>query len=393
MISVTEAKKLVQENAEILSPVAVSLNEASGLILAEDTFSKIDFPPFNQSNMDGYAFRFSDWTGKNSFEISGEIPAGGFSKKVLGQGEAIRIFTGAPLPEGADTVVMQEKVEVENGKLIVKDSELKQGTFVRKKGAQNSVGDLALPSGTRLMPASVAYLASIGIASVKLHPLPKVCIITTGNELRRPGETLTGGEIYECNTYGLIAALKELNIMDVAHFITEDNVIQITETVKRNLENYDIILMTGGVSFGDYDFVTKAIENCGVEKIFHGVKQKPGKPIYFGKRKQTLVFGLPGNPLSMLCCYYEYVLLAIKKIMGIQSEYPFHLQLPLSSSITKKQGLTFFVIGKISEGKVEPLPNRESYQLSSFAIADCIIELDENHTEFNAGEMVSVHLL
>lgn len=393
MISVSEAKKLVLENTKLLTPVTLPLGKASGLILAEDTFSKIDFPPFDQSNMDGYAFRFTDWAGKNTLVINGEIPAGGFAKKPLGESEAMRIFTGAPLPEGADTVIMQEKVKVNNDKLVIEDSELKEGTFVRKRGAQNKSGSLALKAGTNLTPGAIAFLASVGVAEVSVIPKPKICIITTGNELKWPGEPLTGGEVYECNSFGLISALNELGIMDLEHMKAGDKVIDITSAIIKNLESSDIIIVTGGVSVGDYDFVTKACKNCGVEEIFHKVKQKPGKPLYVGKYNQSLVFGLPGNPLSVLCCYYEYVMPSIKAMTGGKSVLHMHRHLPLSSSINKKPGLTFFVIGKISDSKVEPLPNRESYQLSSFAIADCIIELDENSTEFKQGEMVSVHLL
>jgi molybdopterin molybdotransferase len=393
MISVTEAKNAVQQYTGLLSPLNMPVRDAAGLILAQDIFSAIDFPSFNQSSMDGYAFRFADWKANNTFTIGGEIPAGKYSGKELMPGEAMRIFTGAPLPHGADTIVIQEKVTIEYEKLIIHDSELVEGAYVRKRGAQNSQGSLALKSGTKLAPAAIAYLASLGITEVNAFPHPRISIITTGNEIKQPGDTLALGEIYECNSFGLSSALNELNIRDVKHYIAGDNEKQITDILKQCLKEADITIITGGVSVGAYDFVPTVCQNCGVEKIFHNVRQKPGKPLFFGKYKNSPVFGLPGNPLSVLCCYYEYVLPAIKKMMGHQIVSPVTLQRTLSSPINKKAGLTFFVIGKTTKNGVEPLPYRESYQLSSFALADCIIQLEEKNTEYQQNSTVTVHLL
>ena len=393
MITVNEAKKSVLDNTTILSPISLQLAESANLILAEDVYSKIDFPPFNQSGMDGYAFKFRDWEGTNPLTIKGEIPAGDYPKKKLKAGEAIRIFTGAPLPKEADTVVMQEKVSVENDRLIIRDSDIVEGAFVRKQGAQTSAGDIALKAFSKLSPAAVAFLASIGCDRVEVFPHPIVRIITTGNELQVPGMPLEEGEVYECNSFGLLAALNELGIHGKKHFTVRDHEKRITNTLKNHLDEADIVIFTGGVSVGDYDLVVKTLDTYGVRQIFHNVKQRPGKPLYFGMYKNTLVFGLPGNPASVLCCYYEYILPAIKKMMGSDDDFPITCKMPLATTISKKVGLTYFVIGKISGKEVEPLPYRESYQLSSFALADCIIKLDENVTECHQGEVVTVHLL
>ncbi len=393
MITVAEAKKLVLDNTTILSPIHMPLAESANLILAEDVYSKIDFPPFNQSGMDGYAFKFRDWEGMNSLHIKGEISAGDHLKKKLKAGEAVRIFTGAPLPKDADTVVMQEKVAVENDRLIIKDSELVQGAFVRKKGAQTSMGDLAMEMDSKLTPPAIAFLASIGIDKVNVFPHPIVRIITTGNELQVPGIPLEEGEVYECNSFGLLAALSEMNIQGKKHFTVRDHEKRITNTLKNHLDEADVVIFTGGVSVGDYDLVVSVLDTYGVRQIFHNVKQRPGKPLYFGKYHNTLIFGLPGNPASVLCCYYEYILPAIKKLMGYQGHYPQGYKMKLSTSISKKAGLSYFVIGKTSGNEVSPLPYRESYQLKSFALADCIIVLDENVSEYAAGETVDVHML
>lgn len=391
MISVSEAKKLIAENTKVLVPCNVPLYEATGLVLAEDIFSAIDVPSFDQSAMDGYGFRFDDLKENQPLTICGEVPAGVFPLTVLAPNTAVRIFTGAPVPEGCDTVVMQEKVAVQQNLLSVNDPQLKKGGNIRFKGSQTKKGSLALKAGSVITPGSAGFLSGLGFDKVKVYPSPSVCIITTGKELSKPGQPLKPGKVFECNSYSLNAALNELNIKPKKISSVDDNEQEIASVIKNTLDECDILILSGGVSVGDYDFVTKAFENCGVKQLFHKVKQKPGKPIYFGKYKNTLVFGLPGNPSALLTCYYEYILPALKKMMGLETESETKINLPLSSSFTKKEGLTYFLKGKIAGNEVTLLPAQESFQMSSFAFADCIIQLDENKTEFKKGDLVEVH--
>ena len=393
MISVSEAKNLVLESAELLGIQAISLYDSTGFTLAEDIFSNIDVPSFNQSAMDGYGLKFEDLKETKSLSIIGKIPAGVFPDFKVAPNSAVRIFTGSQIPEGCDTVVVQEKVTVNSNQLFVNDEQLKKGMNIRLKGSQTKKGNLALKAGTKITPGASGFLAGLGFNEVKVFKTPKVCIINTGKELIKPGQSNEPSKVYESNSYSLNAALSEFNIKPQTIICIDDDEGTITESIKNNLSECDILIISGGVSVGDYDFVAKALDNCGVKCIFHKVKQKPGKPLYFGKINKTLIFGLPGNPAATLTCYYEYIMPAIKKMMGYDDDSETKVCLPLTTSFVKKAGLTFFIKGKVVSNGVTPLNAQESYQMSSFAFADCIIQLDEDRTEYNEGELVEVHLL
>ena len=385
MISVSEARKIIQENSLPSKTEIISLKKAVGYVLAEPAISFIDTPPFRQSAVDGYAFSFNDWDKKSELKVIGEIQAGIFFNEKLKPLEAIRIFTGAMLPEGADTVVMQEKVENFKNSITIKEVNLLCGQNVRLQGSQALKGDIALHADQLLTPSGISFLAGIGVNQVSVYSKPTVSIVVTGKELIQPGLDLAKGTIYESNSFGLMAGCNQLNIEPVSIQVVDDVENEITQAVKSQLQN-DFIILTGGVSVGEYDFVNSALEKCGVKKLFHGVKQKPGKPFFFGSTKNTLVFGLPGNPAAVMCCFYEYVVPAIcnyTKIAGSQK-----IKLQLENNFTKKPGLTFFLKGKTGEHGVSILNSQESYQMNTFALADCLIELDEDKENFKKGDWV-----
>src|SRR2546421_2132229 len=203
MISVREAKQIISENVKALSPLTLSLEKATGLVLSEDVYAAMDIPAFPQSSMDGYAFAFHDWQKNRKLKITAEVAAGSNESFHLSPGSAVRIFTGAPVPDGADTVVMQEKVHTHNNELIIEDEYLQAGTSVRPKGSEIKAGALALGKDTVLSPAAVGFLAGIGIKDVKVYPNPSIAIIITGNELQEPGKPLQPGRIYELNSISL----------------------------------------------------------------------------------------------------------------------------------------------------------------------------------------------
>jgi molybdopterin molybdotransferase len=393
MISVTEAKQIITENTIPLEPVSIALSAASGLILAEDIFSKADMPSFNQSAMDGYAFCFADWQQNNSLRLNGQIPAGETSKIITKENEAIRIFTGAAVPDTTDTVVMQEKAFVENGLLHIQDALLKQGSNVRLRGSEIKAGALALTKGTHLIPAAIGFLASIGIEKLCVYPIPKIKILITGNELRQPGEALLYGLVYESNSFVLQAALHQMHIDNVTIAFAKDDPAELTSILSQCINESDLLLITGGVSAGDYDFVTNALKNCGVTELFHKIKQKPGKPLYVGKKMNKLIFGLPGNPSSVLTCFYEYTIPAIEKMMHIEKSSIERKKLKLDNAYSKKSGITHFLKANCSNNSVALLSAQESYRLSSFATANCLVCLEEDGTVFASGDMVEVHLL
>lgn len=390
MISVQEARQLILQNSGHAKPASVSLAEANGCILSADVFALSDTPPFDQSAMDGYSFAFDSWDGKSELAIAGEIPAGKFSTDRLLPLEAIRIFTGARLPAGADTVVIQEKV-IATGKTInINDEGLVKGKNVRFRGSQTKKGELAMIAGQFISPAAISFLASMGIDKVNVFPKPTVSIIVTGNELTVPGVPLAEGKIYESNGAGLVAALNQLRISPVSIAIVDDEMAAIEKKIQKASKS-DIIIMTGGIAVGDHDHVEKALENCGAQKIFHNVKQKPGKPFYFGMIKDTMVFALPGNPAAVLTCFYEFIVPVISRFT--KQQYFEKRVMPLGEEQKKRPGYTYFLKGKTNDDTVSVLPDQESYKMNSFAIADCLIELEAEKEWYKKGEMVSINMI
>jgi molybdopterin molybdotransferase len=392
MTTVKEAKNLVHEATQVLPAVSLPLLEARGQILAVPVVSAVDMPPFDQSAMDGYAFPMAPSFSEKPFRVIGEIAAGGLSTVSLGPGEAMRIFTGAPVPPGADTVIMQEKTRRDGDQLWIDDLPLKKGGNVRPQGSQTKKGATALHAGTPLTPAAIGLLAGLGITHVMVHAKPRIALLITGSELAAPGTELFGGQVFESNSFTLTAALQDLNIQPMLVFRSPDDEAQITAHLRTGIEQCDLVIATGGISVGDYDLVKKSMDNCGVETVFYKVKQKPGKPLFFGKRGSTLLFGLPGNPSAVLTCFYEYIVPAIEKMSGSPGPSKREAQKTLTEGFSKKAGLTYFLKGKVEGSEVAPLHAQESYQMSSFALADCLIVLEEDKTEYLKGETVSVHL-
>ena len=392
MISVIEAKTIISKNVSPLPLQKISLQKAAGLVLAEDIFSPIHLPPFPQSSMDGYAFSFSDWLKNKNLKISGIIAAGSQTHNELRPGNAIRIFTGAAVPPGADTVVMQEKTVIENGALIIRDENIKQGLNVRPAGSEIKSGAAALKKDTFLNPASIGFLASMGIDEVQVYPKPSVTIIITGDELKEPGSALLHGQIYESNSYTLVAALEQLGIEPIKVSWVKDDLALLTDVLKNALDKSDVVILTGGVSVGAFDFVLQATINNDIQKLFHKIKQKPGKPLYFGKSKDKYVFGLPGNPASGLTCFYEYVALALGRMCSQDFSLK-KLGMPVMQDFKKPTGLTYFLKGHYDDIGVHIFEAQESFRLSSFATANCLVQIDEEVTECNKGELIEIHLL
>ena len=392
MISVKEAKAIIRNNVQPLAPVMIPIAQAGGCTLAEDVYAATDIPAFNQSSMDGYAFRFSDWSAGSELIIAGEIPAGTAPTASLPAKRAMRIFTGAAVPQGADTVVMQEKVVVANNTLQLQDEQLKPGNNVRAKGSEIKTGSQALTKNSFLSPAAIGFLAGIGLNELPVYPIPSVCIIVTGKELQQPGESLQYGQVYESNSFALRTALRQLQINDITVVWADDDLIILKNILEQALQQHDVVLLTGGVSVGDYDFVLEAAGLCGVTRLFHKIKQRPGKPLFFGKKDNKVVFGLPGNPSSVLTCFYEYVLPALDQ-MTIQHNSLKVVHVPLAKDYKKLPGLAHFLKGYYDGSKAEPLNAQESYRLHSFARANCLICLEEEREDYKEGEVVEVHLL
>lgn len=390
MIPVSEARRLIDENGKGGRGEVLRLIDALDRALCDDVVSPMDTPPFHQSAVDGYAFSFKDWDKKSGCEVAGEVQAGNVYSMDISPGQAIRIFTGAPVPAGLDTVVMQEKVEVQGNQIVIKDPLLVAGANVRLKGSQTKTGDVVLKKGHRLTPASISFLASLGITEVPVFAHPHIRIIVTGKELVAPGGPINEGQIFESNSFALKTALKAMGISPVSAEIVEDDEVLIMEAITRALDS-DLVILTGGASVGLYDLVPSSLAKCGVKQIFHKVKQKPGKPFYFGTFGDVLVFALPGNPAAVLSCFYEYITPAIGKFTGRQ--YHKRLKMILAHDFQRKPGLTQFMKGKTKANTVFILDHQESYLMNSFAHADALVELEEDREVILKGDLVNVLMI
>ena len=389
LVSVSQARGLIASSLPQIKPSLKELMHSTGLAAAEDIFSPLDIPAFDQSSMDGYAIYAEDI--KGPLAVQGVIAAGDGNPELLQRNHAMRIFTGAPLPAGADTIVMQEKVVVDASGITVTDTDIGIGTHVRKLGSELKKGELVLKKGTVTTAPVTGLLASLGISSISVYPRLAVCLIATGNELQMPGQPLERGQVYESNIYFLQAALKPYAENLKSALYVRDDLEAIQEALAGALRDNDMVILTGGVSVGDYDFVRKAADQLGIHCKFHKVKQKPGKPLYFGTMENKIIFGLPGNPASVVSCFYEYVLPAVRYMLHLPQEEL--VTAVLKDDFKKVKGLTQFLKAYIEEGEVEILEAQESYRLRSFAVANCLVALDENRLDYEKGETVMVRLL
>ncbi len=393
MISVSQAQDAIIESITTGTETTVSLTESLGCVAVEDIYCPIDAPPFNQSGVDGYAFRLDNYKEGHHIHIAGESSAGKSYVKKLVPNQAVRIFTGAEVPDGADTVVMQEKISIHGDLLIIHDEKIAHGANVRERGSHSKKGDLALPRGSVINAGTIGFLASIGISKVKVFSKPSIVIIITGNELRQPGETLSSGQVYECNSACLCSALQGMGISEVKVFYAADDESATRTVFREALSIADIVLFTGGISVGDYDYVGKVLREENVNEIFYKVKQRPGKPLFFGKKDGHIIFGLPGNPASVLTCFYEYVYPAIRSTMGYTNPLLQSIRVPLTHQVNTVNGLTFFLKANTDYSSVTSLDGQPSYMMRSFAAANCFIVVPEDTERINAGEVVEVHLL
>lgn len=390
MISVEQAKELVDQNVFPLPIKEINVIDALDFYLAEEIIAPISVPSFNQSAMDGYAFSYE--SRKEQLPIVEEVTAGDTREVKIKYSEALRIFTGSNVPESCDTVVMQELTEVVDGKLIVKDKGLKLGGNIRFKGSQIKEGSIALEKGTKINAAAIGFLSTLGMTKVKVHQSPRVVIIATGDELIKPGSKLEVGQIYESNTFMLRSALNKMNI-EPEIILVEDNKESTIKAISNELYNSDLLLLSGGISVGDYDFVKEALEFNDVEEVFYKVKQKPGKPLYFGKTNSCYVFALPGNPAAALTCFYQYVSVAINKMKGSENAGLSQLNLPIAKELIKKEGRAVFYKAFTDFKRVTILEGQGSDILKSFSLANCFVYLNETIKGVSKNEIVEIHLI
>ncbi|MFN5416701.1 MAG: molybdopterin molybdotransferase MoeA [Flavobacteriia bacterium] len=370
--------------------IEVDIIHALNHVCAASVFSPINFPPFSQSAMDGYAL--GSLNNESSYKVKNILKAGDSADLFfLQENEASRIFTGAMIPENTKAIVKQEDITVSEDSIIL-NKPIKENENIRFLGEQTKAGSLVLKENTTINSGTIGFLAMLGVFKLKVFKKPSIAIIATGNELVQKGEKLSAGKIYESNTYTLIAALNQFGFSADA-FVVNDDKQKITELAKNKTDNYDLVLFTGGISVGDYDFVHEVLSALGVKEIFYKVRQKPGKPIFFGQHQNKLIFALPGNPAAVLTSFYVYVLEALAVLMG-KNENQLHRRfLKLNENYTKSANLTCFLKGKCTLEEVQILRDQSSAMLSSFVESDCLIVLPEGKNDFCKNELVEVILI
>lgn len=390
MISISEAISIVKNNSKpLLKQTKKSVEKAGGYHLYEDIYSPINMPPFRQSAMDGYALHLHE---DLTYTLIGEVQAGNASRLQLKKGEAVRIFTGAPVPDTANAVMMQEKVKVD-GNTISITHKINQELNIRPLGEQVKQGDLALKQGTKLTPAAIGYLSSLGITEVSVYKKPNIALVTTGNELIEGGQELTYGKIYESNSKMLLSALYGLKFYDVTIHKVEDDYHQTLSKLNEVINANDLVIITGGISVGDYDFVGKALKELQVEELFYKVKQKPGKPLFFGKKHHTSIFALPGNPAAALTCFYVYVYIALQNMMNKKvNELP-RVKAKSVSNFTKKGDRPQILKAIYNNEEVEILEGQNSSMQQTFAISNALVYAPEDVNEIKINDMVETILL
>lgn len=391
MISVEQALKLVSSFKPEMKTETRPTADSLGQVLANDVLSPINMPPFPQSAMDGYALGGGSLAKGSSFRMIGEIAAGSPDHLELGAGECVRIFTGAPVPISASAVVQQEWIE-RSGELITLKKEVSERMHIRPMGEQMKASDIALTKGTLITPAAVGFISMLGLTEVEVFAKPKVEVLVTGDELAKPGESLAYGQIFESNSYMLISALEKEGITAQSDRVP-DNLDQTVARISNALEQNDVVIISGGISVGDHDHVGTALNQLGIEEVFYKVKQKPGKPLFFGTKDGTAIFALPGNPAASLSCFYLYVLPILRKFFGRSDQHLDCRNLPLSHDFVKKGDRAVFLKARVSNDQVEILNDQSSAMLSSFAVANALVYLSESTAEVKARQAVSTFML
>lgn len=387
MISVKQALEIVKTHSNpSFNHVIKKTQDASGFVIIKDVISPLSMPPFRQSAMDGYALYLHE---QATYTIIDEVKAGDNNHPVLKAGEAVRIFTGAPVPDTANAVIMQEKVRV-NGQNLTVDQTVAPETNIRAMGEQVVKGQVALQKGTLLTPAAIGFLTSLGITEVAVYKKPSIALVVTGNELAQAGTELSYGQIYESNAIMLRAVLNKLGFKDVTVYSVADNYQSTVTLLDQVLQKNDMVLVSGGISVGDYDYVGKALQELGVKELFYKVKQKPGKPLFFGKINDKLVFALPGNPGAALTCFYTYVHLALQRLSGNIDYKATTITAKSESNFVKKGDRAQFLKATYNAGCVTILDGQNSSMLHTFALANALVFVPEECNTINEGQEVNV---
>lgn len=404
MLTYEQALEKILEKSIPLGAVTKELHEAMSYFLAETVVSPFPMPQFDNSAVDGYGVLCADLADASEhaakpLKLSGEIQAGSTGKLSLSPGCAIKILTGAVVPQSVEAVVMREYCSEDNGDVSIGYAPT-SGENIRRCGGEFPAGKEVISAGAHATPPVIGLLASLGSSSVKVHAKPYVSIIATGDELVAPGKPLEPGQIYNSNSYALASALAALGITAVQIMHAADTPEAARKAFEEALSCSDVVISTGGVSVGDYDYVKEVLEQLGIQTVFWRIAIKPGKPVYFGIQDapRKLVFGLPGNPVSGLVTFHQFVRPALLKMMGSVNPENETAVATLKTGLKKKPGRLDFVRGIASHTpdgllEVAPTVGQDSHMISGLAQADCLIHFGADDGEIKAGASVVITFL
>lgn len=396
-LSVSEAQKFILDSCDAVAGTeSLALRAALERVLAEDVLSPVNVPAHTNSAMDGYAFRATDLSRNNGneFRLIGATLAGHPFNNSVHAGECVRVMTGSPIPDGTDTVVMQENVEV-RGDMIHLNRVPAPGENVRLAGEDLQQGSVVLQAGTRIRPPSLGLLASVGRAEVTVYRRPRVAFFSTGDELRSVGQPLEPGQIYDSNRYTLYGMLQRIGAEILDMGVVRDDRDAIEKAFDEASANADVVITSGGVSVGDADFVKETLQKLG-EVGFWQIAMKPGRPLAFGRINDALFFGLPGNPVSVMVTFYQFVAPALHRLMGEEDvqAVPF-LRVPSITPLHKRPGRTEYqraILEPDNNGAlvVRSTGSQGSGVLHSMNQANCFIVLDRDSGNVEPGSLVNV---
>ncbi len=390
MITVAEIDKIILDSIKITNTEPVKFDRCLGRVLAEDIVADRDFPPFDRVMMDGIAIRFTDWkAGIKSFKVQGLLPAGSPGITLEESGNCIEVMTGAVCPSHADTIIKYEEVTLKDGVAIIDAGvEVKANQHVHPQASDRKASDVLIHKGTLITAAEIGVLATVGKSKVLVQQRSKVAIVATGDELVEINKTPLAHQIRKSNVYNLQAHLTTKGYESSIFHIVDDKK-KLRKSLENILKEHEVVILSGGVSKGKLDFVPEILAELGVEKQFHFVKQRPGKPFWFGTYTNGAVFALPGNPNSTFVGLNRYVLPFLQRSEGIQ---PRSIKAILSENFSFKPNLTYFLQVKLAytnEGQfmATPLPGHGSGDLANLVDADGFLELPMGTIDFKKGEV------
>lgn len=396
MLSFFDARQQIIDAVTPVATVQIGLLDSVGRAVMTDVMADQPLPSFDNSAMDGYAVRACECSNEASLPLDGYLPAGGQAEDHLQPGTAVKIMTGAPVPEGADAVVPFEQTEEKDGRVTI-FGQVKKGDHIRWRGEDFQPGDLLLAAGSVIRPAEVSLLASFGITEVSVCRPVRIAILSTGDELQEPGEERVTGRIVDSNSWALAAAIRETGAEPVLLGIARDDRDSLREKLKAGLEA-DVLVTSAGVSAGDRDYVREILDELGVEQKFWKVGIKPGKPTAFALRGATPVFSLPGNPVSTMITFEEFVRPALLKMMGHKEIFKPMLNARLLKPVKKKPGrlqLLRVVVGTTAEGELTVISagDQNTGILRTLSAAQGIAYLAAETGNYVEGDVVPFHLL